>query len=64
MRLSTRLRNLEAKVRREDDVPGLLLVFEHEPGVWDDGRGTTIDPKTVDPRTHVIVIGQRPDGPQ
>jgi hypothetical protein len=63
MRLSTRLRTLEARFRPADEVPGLLLVFEHEPGVWDDGRGTTIDPADIDPRTQVIVIRQRPDGP-
>ena len=64
MRLAMRLRRLEAKVRREDDVPGLLVVIEEEDGIWHDGRGTPIDPASVDPRTQVIVIGQRPDGPQ
>ena len=64
MRLATRLRRLEAEVRREDDVLGLLIVFEEEDGVWHDGRRTTIDPAAVDPRTQVIVIGQRSDGPQ
>ena len=64
MRLTTRLRTLEAKVRLEDDVPGLLIVFDEEDGVWHDGRGTTIDPAAVDPRTQVIRFRQRPDGPQ
>ncbi len=63
MRLATRLRTLEAKVRAEDDVPGVLIVFE-EDGIRHDGRGTTIDPTTVDPRTLVILFRQRPDGPQ
>ena len=64
MKLATRLRNLEAKVRREDDVPGLLIVFEEADGAWQDGRGTAIDPATIDPRTRVIRFTQRPDGPQ
>jgi hypothetical protein len=64
MRLTTRLRTLEATFQPEDDVPGLLIEFEEADGVWQDGRGTTIDPATVDPRTQVIVICERPDGPQ
>jgi hypothetical protein len=64
MRLSTRPRNLEARVRPEDNVPCLLVVFEEEPGVWHDGRGTAIDRATIDPRTQVIRFSLRPDGPQ
>jgi hypothetical protein len=64
MRLTTRLRELEAKFRPEDDVPGWLIVFEEEPGVWRDGQGTAIDPAAVDPRTQMIRFSLRPDGPQ
>jgi hypothetical protein len=64
MRLTTRLRMLEAKLRPEDDVPKLLIVFEEEDGGWHDGQGTAIDPATVDPRTQVIIFRKRPDGPQ
>ena len=64
MRLTTRLRVLEAKFRPEDDVPRVLIVFEEEPGVWRDGQGTVIDPATIDPRTQVIRFSLRPDGPQ
>jgi hypothetical protein len=55
---------LEAKLRPEDDVPKLLIVFEEEDGGWHDGQGTAIDPATVDPRTQVIIFRKRPDGPQ
>jgi hypothetical protein len=64
MRLTTRLRRLEAKVQREDDVPGLLIVFQEADGTWHDGRGTAIDPAAINPRTQVIVFSERPDGPQ
>ena len=40
MRLTTRLRTLEATLRPEDDVLGLLIVFEDELGSWYDGQGT------------------------
>jgi hypothetical protein len=33
MRLATRLRTLEARIRPEDKLPGLLIVFEDEPGI-------------------------------
>ena len=64
MRLATRLRTLETKVQPQDDVPGLLIVFKEEDGTWHDGRDTTINPATVNPRTQVIRIRRPPDGPQ
>jgi hypothetical protein len=64
MRLTTRLHMLEAKLQPEDDVPGVLIVFEDEDGTWHDRRGIAIDPSAVDPRTQVIRFRQRPDGPQ
>jgi hypothetical protein len=64
MRLATRLRKIEAKVLREDDVLRLLCVFEEVDGTWHDGRGTTIDSAVINPRTQVIVFRERPDGPQ
>jgi hypothetical protein len=64
MRLATRLRRLEAKVQREDDVLGLLIVFTEADGTWHDGWGTAIDPTAINPRTQVIVFSERPDGPQ
>ena len=64
MRLATRLRRLEAKARREDDGPRLLIVFEEADGTWHDGRGTALDPAAINPRTQVIVFRERPDGPQ
>jgi hypothetical protein len=63
MRLTTRLRTLEAKLRPEDEVPGVLFVLE-ENGVWHDWEDTVIDPATVDPRTQVIRWSLRSDGPQ
>jgi hypothetical protein len=63
MRLTTRLRMLEVKLRPEDDVPGLLIVLE-EDGVWHDWEGAVIDPATIDLRTQVIRFRLRPDGPQ
>lgn len=63
MRLTTRLRTLETKLRPEDNVPKLLIVFEEADGVWQDGRGTAIDPSAVAPRTQVIRFRLRPDGP-
>ena len=64
MRLTTRLRTLEAKFRPEDDVPRLLIVLEDEPGLWHNWKGAVIDPATIDPRTQVIRFRKRPDGPQ
>jgi hypothetical protein len=64
MRLTTRLRMLEAKFRPEDEVPKLLIVFDEGDGVWHDGWGNAIDRTTIHPRTQVIVFRQRPDGPQ
>jgi len=64
MRLATRLRKLEAKVQREDDVLGLLIVFADADGTWHDGRGTAIDPAAINPRTQVIVFSEPSDGPQ
>ena len=64
MRFATRLRKLEAKVQREDDVLGLLIVFKEADGTWHDGQGTTIDPAAINPRTQVIVFSERSDGPQ
>jgi hypothetical protein len=63
MRLTTRLRMLETKLRPEDDVPRFLFVLE-ENGVWRDWEGTIIDPATVDRLTQVIRFRLRPDGPQ
>jgi hypothetical protein len=39
---------LEVKLRPEDDVPGMLIVFEDEDGTWHHGLGWAIDPATVD----------------
>jgi hypothetical protein len=64
MRLTTRLRTLETKLGSEDEVPGVLIVFEEEDGVWHDWAGAMIDPEAVNPRTQVIRFKQRPDGPQ
>ena len=64
MRLTARLRTLEAKLRSEDDVPGFLLVLEEVEGVWRDWAGVEIDPATVDPRTQVIRFRLRTDGPR
>ena len=63
MRLTTRLRMLEATLRPEDAVPDALIVLE-ENGVWRDGEGTVIDRATVDPQTQVIRYSLRPDGPK
>jgi hypothetical protein len=51
MRLATRLRMLEDKLRPEDEVPKVLIVFDEGDGTWHDGRGEAIDPGAVDPRT-------------
>ncbi len=62
MRLTTRLRTLETKLRPEDEVPGFLIALEQD-GVWHDWEGAVIDPTAVDPRTQVIRFRLRPDGP-
>ena len=55
---------LGATVRREDDVAGLLIMFDDMDRIWHDGRRTVIDPAAMNPGTQVIRFRQRPDGPQ
>ena len=63
MRVAARLRTLEAKGRPEDAAPAFLIVFEEADGRWHDGRGPPIDQGAINPRTQLIVFGQRADGP-
>jgi hypothetical protein len=63
MRLTTRIAQLEARHPQDENYPRLLIVLVHPDGTWRVG-GEVVDPATIDPRTQVIRIGQRPDGPQ
>jgi hypothetical protein len=64
MTLEARLRKLEQKLGREEEVPPLLVVFADLDGRWTTGNGEEIDPTTVNPRAQVIIFKMRPDGPQ
>lgn len=64
MRLATRLRIVEAKLRPDDQEPRLVIVFDDGDGVWRDGQRNTIDPAAIDPRTQIIRFRLRLDGPQ
>jgi hypothetical protein len=41
-----------------------MPVFASPPTRWQTWPPTETDPATVHPRTLVVIIGQRPDGPQ
>jgi hypothetical protein len=64
MRLKTRVRDIERKLRPDETKPRLVIVLEDEEGRWHDGRGNTIDPTTVGPWVRIIRLIKRPDGPQ
>jgi hypothetical protein len=64
MSLKSRLRKLEQKLGRDDEVRRLLVVFAELDRRWTAGNGEEIDPASIDPRTQVIVFRTRPDGPQ
>ncbi len=63
MSLKSRLALLERKLADPDAPRKLSVVIDDEEGRWWDGE-TEINPTGVDPRTLVIIIGERPDGPQ
>ena len=62
MNLSTRLTRLELVLRR-DDRPGLVVVFADEDNRLVHAAVEVIDPATLGPRTVLVVLSERPDGP-
>jgi hypothetical protein len=63
MGLKSRLAVLDRKLRDPNVPSRWLIVIADGDGRWWDGE-TEIDPAAVDPRTRVIIIGERPDDPQ
>jgi hypothetical protein len=63
MRLSTRLRVFEAKLRPDDKAPRLVIVFDDGDGVWRDWQGNAVDRAALGPWVRVIRLVERPDGP-
>jgi hypothetical protein len=64
MTITTRMDKIAAALGPDDDVPAIVIVVEDPvDGRWWQGE-REIDRETLDPRTHVIVFRQRPDGPQ
>jgi len=61
MTLAARLTRLELALLSEDR-PALLVVIEDDGRWWLEGRD--IDPAAIDPRTQLITITSRSDGPQ
>jgi hypothetical protein len=63
MSFARRLAKVAERLGRDDPVPRWMIVFKGRDGRWRvDGK--EIDPATIDPRTRVVVLGIRPDGPQ
>ncbi len=61
-----RLDKLDARLPADPHAPPrFLVVNEDADGRWWEWDGETeIDPVTVHPRTLVVIISERPDGPQ
>lgn len=64
MRLATRVTAMETKLLPEATEPRLIIVTEDRAGTWHDARGNVIDRASVGPMVRVIVLRERPDGPQ
>jgi hypothetical protein len=66
MSLQRRLDTLDGRLPPDPTAPPRFLVVDEDADSrwWEWGGETEIDPATVDPRTFVVIIGGRPDGPQ
>jgi hypothetical protein len=68
MSLHRRLDTLDGRLPADPNAPPRFLVVDEDADgrwwEWDSEPATEIDPATVDPRTLVVIIGERPDGPQ
>jgi hypothetical protein len=68
MSLHRRLDKLAGRLPADPNAPPrFLVVAEDADGrwwEWDEDPPTKIDPAAVDPKTRVIIISERPDGPQ
>jgi hypothetical protein len=68
MSLQRRLDKLRGRLPADPNAPPrFLVVAEDAEGRWWEWDGeppTEIDPATIHPQTLVVIIGQRPDGPQ
>jgi hypothetical protein len=67
MSLQRRLEKLAGRLPADPNAPPrFLVVAEDADGrwwEWDSEPATEIDPAIVDPRTLVVIISERPDGP-
>ena len=68
MSLASRLEKLAGRLPADPNAPlRFLVVVEDADGrwlEWDSEPPTEIDPTTIHPKTRVIIISERPDGPQ
>jgi hypothetical protein len=66
MSLQRRLDKLDERLPADPNAPPRFLVVDEdaEGRWWEWGGKKEIDPATVHPRTLVVIIGERPDGPQ
>jgi hypothetical protein len=66
MSLASRLDKLDGRLPADPNAPPRFLVVDEDAdGRWWEWDGETeIDPATVHPKTLVVIIGRRPDGPQ
>jgi hypothetical protein len=66
--LQRRLKKLDGRLPADPNTPpNFLVVDEDAEGrwwEWDEEPAAEIDPATVDSRTLVVIISERPDGPQ
>jgi hypothetical protein len=63
MTLASRLSRLEAALV-DDGRPALVVAFEDDDGRLVDAGGGALDPDVLGPRTLLIVLTTRDDGPQ
>ena len=68
MSLQRRLDKLDGRLPADPSAPPRFLVVDEDADGrwwdWDSEPATEIDPDTVHPRTLVVIISERPDGPQ
>jgi len=65
--LNGRLDKIAAALPADPNAPPPFLVVREDAAgqwwPWDDDPATELDPATVHPKTLVVIIGERPDGP-
>jgi hypothetical protein len=63
-----RLDMLDKRLPADPHVPPRFLVIDEDAEGrwwdWDSEPATEIDPATIHPKTLVVIISERPDGPQ